>query len=87
MHDLVDTITMPLLNWLTDIYNRLNSLSVPLARPLNLSHYFGYFSLLGSAWQTCITTSIALAVLYLLVYVISNNIGLLQRFKNLIKWW
>ncbi|MCG7218203.1 hypothetical protein MF069_36505 [Paenibacillus mucilaginosus] len=87
MRDLVDTIFGPFLGWLTMVYNRISSLSVPLARPLDLSDYFGYFAFLGPVWQTCITTIISLAVLYFLIYVVVNNIALLQKMKNLIKWW
>jgi hypothetical protein len=87
MNDLIDSIFAPLLGWLTDLYNRINSLSVPLSRPLNLSNYFGYFSLLGTAWTTVITSIIALAAIYFIAYVIVKNIGLIIKFKNLIKWW
>jgi hypothetical protein len=87
MRDLIDSIFSPFLNWLTDIYNRIHDLSVPLARPINLSSYFGFFSFLGPVWTTCISTIIALAVVYFIAYVVVNNIGLIQRFKNLIKWW
>jgi hypothetical protein len=87
MHDLIDSIFSPMLIWLTEIYNRIHDLSVPLARPLNLSNYFGYFAILGPAWTTCITTIMALAVVYFIVFVIMSNIGLIIKFKNLVKWW
>lgn len=87
MRDLIDTIFSPLLNWLTDLYNRISGLSVPLARPLNLSNYFGYFKFLGPTWTTCITTTISLTVIYLIAYVIVANMGLITKFKNMVKWW
>jgi hypothetical protein len=85
--DLIDTIYAPIIQWLTDIYNRILLLSVPLARPLNLSSYFGYLNLLGPVWKTCITTIISLAVVYGILYVIVKNIGLIIKLKTLIKWW
>jgi hypothetical protein len=87
MHDLIDSIFTPLLSWLSDLYNRIHDLSIPLARPINLSSYFGYFNILGPVWRTCITTTIALTVIYLIAYVIVANMGLLIKFKNMVKWW
>jgi hypothetical protein len=87
MRDLVDSIFTPLLLWLTDLYNRIHELSIPLARPLNLSNYFGYFNFLGPTWTSCITTVIGLSVIYFIAYVIMANIGLLIKFKNMVKWW
>lgn len=87
MRDLIDSIFSPLLLWLTDIYSRIHELSVPLARPINLSNYFGIFNFLGPTWTSCITTIIALAVIYFIVYIIVANIGLIIKFKNMVKWW
>jgi hypothetical protein len=85
--DLVDSIFGPLLTWLTDIYNRISQMSVPLAHPLNLSNYFGVFNVLGPDWTTVITSILALSFIYFLVWIIMNNLGLIVKFKNLIKWW
>jgi hypothetical protein len=87
MRALIDSIFNPLLNWLTNIQNQLNDLSVPLSRPLNIDNYFGYFGLFGQGWQDFITTTCTLAFLYGICYVIVTQIELLRKFKDLIKWW
>lgn len=87
LNDLIDAILSPVILWLTQIYDRLHSLSVPLARPLNLSLYFGYFSVLGPVWTTVVTTIISLSVIYFILFVIMKNIDLILKFKSLIKWW
>lgn len=87
MRDLVDTVFGPSIGWLTAIYDKLSSLSIPLSRPLDLSNYFGYFKIMGPTWTSCITTTIALSVIYLIAYVIVSNIGLLIKFKDTVKWW
>jgi hypothetical protein len=87
MRNLVDTIFGPFLAWLDSIISKINSLSVPLARPLNLSRYFGYFDMLGPHWKTFITTLCVLSFIYLVTYIIVANLGLIMKFKNAIKWW
>lgn len=87
MRDLIDSFISPLLVWLQSIYDRLHDLSVPLSRPLNLSNYLGYFNILGGTWTSCISTMLALSVIYFILWVIVSNIGLISRFKTLIKWW
>lgn len=87
MRSLIDSIFSPFLNWLYVIFNRIHDLSVPLARPLDLDRYFGYFSFLGSNWTSFISTVCALGFVYLITYIIVANIGLLIKFKNMVKWW
>lgn len=87
MRDFFDTIFNPFVNWLTSISDKISSLSVPVARQLNLSNYLGYFSILGPTWTTVITTILALAFIYWVTYIIVANMGLLQKFINLIKFW
>ncbi|OMD76582.1 hypothetical protein [Paenibacillus odorifer] len=87
MRNLIDTIFGPVLGWLTSISSRLSSLSVPMARPLNLSNYFGYFEWLGSYWMTFITTCCTLAFIYLIIYLVRTQSGLFLKFKEFIQWW
>jgi hypothetical protein len=87
VRDLIDSIFNPLLTWLTDVYNRISELSIPLARPLDLSNYFGFFNFLGPNWTSLINTILALSFIYLMTYVIVTNLHLIVKFKNLIKWW
>lgn len=87
MRNLIDTIFGPVLNWLNNISQSIRDLSVPVSRPLDPSKYFGYFGFLGSHWITLITTVMTLGFIYLLLYLIVTNIGLLIKFKNMIKWW
>lgn len=87
MRDLVDTIFHPFLNFLDGVRANILNLSVPLAKPLDFSRYFGQISFLGPVWETFITTSFVLLFIYFLVYVIVNNLDLIIKFKNLIKWW
>lgn len=87
MRSLVDSIFSPLLIWLETIFSRIHQLSVPLGRPLNINNYIGYLSFLGPQWIKFITSSLALAFVYLMTYIIVANIGLIIKFKNMIKWW
>lgn len=87
MRSIVDTIFAPVINWLNSIIGFLQNLSVPLARPLDLSKYFGYFSILGAHWMTLITTVCALSFIYMITYLIVANWGLFIKFKNGLKWW
>ncbi|AHM67482.1 hypothetical protein PPSQR21_038440 [Paenibacillus polymyxa SQR-21] len=87
MRNFVDSIFGPILGWLNGIAVSLSDLSVPLSRPLNFSKYFGYFSFLGSTWMTFITTCCTLAFIYLIVYIIKTQWGLILHVKDLIKWW
>jgi hypothetical protein len=69
------------------VYTNINSLSVPVSRPIDLSNYFGWFGLLGPYWQLFITTAGALGFIYLICYLIMSQVGLFSKFKDLIKWW
>jgi len=84
---LIDTIFGPLLGWLMSIRTMINELSVPLARPVNPSDYFGPFALLGPFWITFITTGAVLAFVYVVVFLIVANNGMIIKFKDTIKWW
>ena len=86
MHNLIDSVFAPLLIWLTAIGDRLHKLSVPVAKPLNLNNYFGVFLFLAQ-WMKLVTTICGLSFIYLITYLIMANIGLIVKFKNLIKWW
>ncbi len=87
MRDFVDSLFNPILHWLGLLHSSLYDLSVPMSRPLNFSKYFGYFSFLGPTWMTFITTCCTLAFVYLIVYVIKTQWGLIVHVKDLIKWW
>lgn len=87
MKNLIDTIFSPVLLFLSSIADSLRSLSVPLARPLDFGKYLGQFSFMGPVWITFITTICTLAFIYFIVYLVVNNMGLFQKFKDFIKWW
>jgi hypothetical protein len=87
MRALIDTIFSPLINWLDSIYNSLMDLSVPMARPLDVSNFFGVFALFGSGWVDFAETVCTLAFIYGISYIVVTQTGLLIKFKDLIKWW
>jgi len=87
MRPLIDTIFNPVLSWLQGIINYIDSLSIPVSRPLNISYYFGYFSLFGDGWEYFIRTVATLAFIYGVSYLVVTQIGLFTKFKDMIKWW
>lgn len=84
---LIDTIFNPVLAWLSSISMYIHSLSVPVARPLNISQYLGPFVYLGPYWITFITTGIFLAFVYIVCFLIVSYQGMFIRFKDSVKWW
>lgn len=84
IRNFLDTLFNPFTNWLTQIYEGLSRLSVPAARPLRIVDYFSYFSFLGTSWQLFIQTVCVLAFIYFVIYILVNQIGLLQKIKDLI---
>lgn len=87
MRNLIDTILNPLLNWLNSVFTTIKELSVPLARPLDISQYLGVFGYLGPFWISFITTACALAFIYVVSYLVVSQRGLIIKFKDMIKWW
>lgn len=87
MRNLIDTIFKPVLKWLKMVFDTLMELSVPLARPLDISQYLGVFGYLGPAWISFITTACALAFIYIVCFLFVAQRGLVIRFKDMIKWW
>lgn len=87
MRSLIDTIFNPVLNWLTSIYNMILELSVPVARPLNITNYLGPLAELGPYWITFITTVGALAFVYMITFLVVAYQGAFIKFKDTIKWW
>lgn len=84
IRNFLDTLFNPFTSWLSQIYDNISRLSVPAARPLRFVDYFSYFSFLGPAWQLFIQTVCVLAFIYLVVYILFSQIGLLQKIKDLI---
>jgi len=87
MKNFIISLFNPVLTWLNSIYTNLREASVPAARPIDLSQYLGIFGYLGPSWTTFITTGFLLGSIYLIVYMVVVNRGLLIKFKDLIKWW
>lgn len=87
MRNLIDTIFSPVLNWLHSISSAISQMAVPLARPLDISKYFGYFGMLGSGWQDFIKTVCALAFIYCICYLVVTQVDLFRKFKDAVKWW
>jgi hypothetical protein len=87
MRAFIDTIFTPVLSWLQGIIDSIRDMSVPLARPIDVDKYFGYFGLFGSGWQDLIETVCTLAFIYGICYVVVSQIGLFTKFKDFIKWW
>lgn len=87
MRPLIDTIFAPVLNWLQNMIITIDSLSVPYSRPLNISNYFGYFSMFGNGWLFFIKTTTTLAFIYGVSYLVVTQVGLFIKFKDMIKWW
>lgn len=86
MRALIDTIFSPVLAWLTSIYNQIQEMSVPLARPLDVSKYLGVFGYMG-AWTSFVTTAFALGFIYMVVFIVVSQRELFIRFKEIVKWW
>jgi hypothetical protein len=87
MRGVIDTIFNPLLMWLTSIYNNIMELSVPLSRPFDPSKYLGPFALLGPFWIAFITSAFTLGFVYIVMFIIVVNRGVVINFKNFSKWW
>jgi len=89
LRGIVDTIFLPVLSFLGQIYNTLVSarLSVPTTAKLDVFDFFPYFAYLGNGWTRCIVTAASLAFVYLVLYIVINNLGFLSKLKNLLKWW
>lgn len=87
MRALIDSIFYPLLKWLSNIDSYIDKLSVPMARPLDISVYLGPFALLGPYWITFISTACLFGFIYIVVFIIMSSTGLSIKFKDLIKWW
>lgn len=87
MKALIDTIFGPVLNWLTNMYNSIHDLSVPLSRPLNVDKYFGVIGLMGNGWMDFAKTVCALSFIYGISYIVVTQIELFRKFKDMIKWW
>lgn len=85
----VDTIFSPILGFLSNIYNILHAaaLDVPTTAKLSVFNYFSYLGMFGEGWKQFVITAAFLAFMYLILYVIVNNLGFLQKLKNLVKWW
>lgn len=86
MKALIDTVFNPILGWLSSIADLLSDMSVPASRGLDLSNYIGFLAYFGK-WSTVFTTLILFLFIYSVTYVLVAQLGLLQRFKDLIKWW
>lgn len=84
---LIDSIFAPLLGWLLMIKTYINQLSVPLARPINISNYLGPFVLLGPYWMTFISTAAFLGFVYVVTFIVMSANGMAIKFKDTIKWW
>lgn len=84
---LIDTIFGPVINWLIRIKEMIRELSVPLARPINISDYLGPFAHLGPYWILFISTGAALGFIYLVAFMITASQGLFIKFKDTVKWW
>jgi hypothetical protein len=87
MRALIDTVFNPVLNWLNKISSYILHLSVPVARPLDISQYLGPFALLGPYWISFITTVCALAFIYMVCFIIVASQGTFIKWKDTIKWW
>ncbi len=84
---LIDTIFHPVLIWLATIKASIKSMIVPVAQPFDVGLYLGPFRLLGPYWLTFVTTSIFLACVYFICFVVVSYRGNLIAFKDTIKWW
>lgn len=87
MKSLIDTVFNPLIAWLTSISSSISKLSVPLARPIDISQYLGPFAYLGPYWITFISTACVLAFVYIVCFLIVAQRGMIIHFKDMIKWW
>lgn len=58
-----------------------------MSKALNLGDIFSPFAMLGSSWQLFITTTFGLAFIYSVIFIVSNSVGLIERFKSVVKWW
>lgn len=82
----IDTVFSPVLNWLNALRDYLLQASVPVSRPIEFANVFSPFAMLGS-WSVVVSNIFVMVFVYCIVYVVSNGIGVLESFRNVIKWW
>jgi len=82
-----DSIFNPFIDWLIMIKENLNNASVPVSQGFNATVLFAPIARLSPMWSTLITNVFLLAFIYLVIHVVINSVGLLETFKNIIKWW
>lgn len=87
MLNFVDTLFNPILEWTSTIREQIMQASIPLSRSLDLSELFAPYSLISPQWSLVITTGFSLAFVYSVIFIVSNSTGLLERFRNVVKWW
>lgn len=87
IHDLIDTVFLPVLNFLNSLYNSIKELSIPVSRPINISKYLGVFGYLGPSWVLFIVNGALLGFIYIVCYLFVAQRGLFSKFKDTIKWW
>lgn len=84
---IIDTIFAPVLNWLTQILNMLQSANIPPSYNLALGNIFAPFNMISFSWSMLITNIFVMIVTYTIIYIVVSASSLFANFKKIIKWW
>lgn len=84
---LIDTLFYPILSWISSLRDTLLSARVPLSQSLPLDSLFSPVAMLSPSWQLVISNIFMMVFIYLIIYIVVNGVGLLETFRNAVKWW
>lgn len=84
---LIDTIFAPFINWLIQIRESLDNAIVPLSQGLPINNLFAPIAMISPMWALLISQVFLLCFIYIVLYVVLNGVGMLESFRNVIKWW
>lgn len=87
MNNFVDSIFSPVLQFLQLMIDRIGGVGTIAAKGVRLNDYFGFFSVLGSAWTGVITSFLAALSFVFVLYMVQKYSRVLLWLKDLIKWW
>lgn len=87
MKALIDSIFNPVIDWLNSLQATLMNASVPLSQQLPITDLFAPIAMISPSWALVITNIFAMAFIYAVIYIVSNGTGIIERFRNSVKWW
>lgn len=87
LNNFVDSIFAPVLQFLQLMIDRIGGIGTIAAKGVRLNDYFGFFSILGSAWTGVITSFLTALMFVFILYMVQKYSRVLLWLKDLIKWW